>query len=399
MGGVVGGIVGTIGGLISGGKAADAAKGQAEALRAAADRASGMARFNPIGIRTGFGQSQFQLGPDGRLTSAGYTLDPRLLSLQNRLLGGATAAPRAITTQVPQLPQGYSLEAPAGYMGTAVIPREGFTYAYSPTGERIEVPLTTQTTYEPTTGYDPTRVQQLTEPLYGGVSSLFNLGQSYLGQTPQDVASRFMSQRQALLAPSREAQFAGLQARNFARGTGGLGVQTGTGTAPANPALQAYFNAIARQDQEIAAQAEQEARQQIQFGGELYGAGSRLAANIPSLFSTSFLPIETQLALARTTESMGQQPFQLSQELARLESGIGAQAGQLYLQPQEAAARSYAQYQGYSPMGSFLSSLGPTISGGGGLFSNPNQYGGLFGGGRVPTSSSGFESWESPYIS
>lgn len=338
MGSVVGNIVGTVGGLISGGKAADAAKGQAEALRAAADRASGMARFNPIGIRTGFGQSQFQLGPEGRLTSAGYTLDPRLQAIQERLLGGAVA-------------------------------------------------------------YDPTRLQQTTEPLYGGVSSLFNLGQSYLGQTPQDVASRFMSQRQALLAPSREAQFAGLQARNFARGTGGLGVQTGTGTAPANPALQAYFNAIARQDQEIAAQAEQEARQQIQFGGELYGAGSRLAANIPSLFSTSFLPLETQLALAGTTERMGQQPLQLSQDLARLESGIGAEAGRLYLQPQAAAAQAYSQYQGYSPMGSFLSSLGPTISGGGGLFSNPNQYGGLFGGGQVPTSSSGFESWESPYIS
>lgn len=348
MGGVVsaiGNVVGTVGGLISGGKAADAAKGQAEALRAAADRASGMARFNPIGIRTGFGQSQFQLGPEGRLTSAGYTLDPRLQAIQERLLGGALS-------------------------------------------------------------YDPTRLQQTTEPLYGGVSSLFNLGQSYLGQNPQEVAQRFMQQRQALLAPSRQAQFSGLQARNFARGTGGLGVQTGTGTAPANPALQAYFNALARQDQEIAAQAEQEARQQIQFGGEVLGAGSKLASNIPSLFSTSYLPIETQLALAGTTERMGAQPFQLSQDLARLESGIGAQAGQLYLQPQAAAAQAYSQYQGYSPMGSFLSSLGPTISGGSGLFSggaagmNPfNRYGsGMFDLGRVPTSSSGFESWESPYI-
>lgn len=348
MGGVVsaiGNVVGTVGGLISGGKAADAAKGQAEALRAAADRASGMARFNPIGIRTGFGQSQFQLGPEGRLTSAGYTLDPRLQAIQERLLGGALS-------------------------------------------------------------YDPTRLQQTTEPLYGGVSSLFNLGQSYLGQNPQEVAQRFMQQRQALLAPSRQAQFSGLQARNFARGTGGLGVQTGTGTAPANPALQAYFNALARQDQEIAAQAEQEARQQIQFGGEVLGAGSKLASNIPSLFSTSYLPIETQLALAGTTERMGAQPFQLSQDLARLESGIGAQAGQLYLQPQAAAAQAYSQYQGYSPMGSFLSSLGPTISGGSGLFSggaagmNPfNRYGsGIFDLGRVPTSSSGFESWESPYI-
>lgn len=343
MGGVVsaiGNVVGSVGGLISGGKAADAAKGQAEALRAAADRASGMARFNPIGIRTGFGQSQFQLGPDGRLTSAGYTLDPRLLSIQNRLLGGAEA-------------------------------------------------------------YDPTRLQQVTEPLYGGASSLFNLGQSYLGQNPQDIASRFISQRQALLQPERERQLSSVRNRLFARGRGGLGVQTGTGGAPTSPELQAYFNALSRQDQELAAQAEQEARSQVQFGGELLGAGSKLAANIPSLFSTSYLPIETQLALAGTTERMGAQPFQLSQDLARLESGIGSSAGQLYLQPQAAAAQAYSQYQGYSPMGSFLSNLGPQISGGSGLFSgsnaamNPfNRYGsGMFDWGRVPTSVN--RSWDS----
>lgn len=341
LGGVVsaiGNVVGSVGGFISGSKAADAAKGQAEALRAAGERAYRMARFNPIGIRTGFGSSEFELGPDGKLVSAGYTLDPRLASLRESFLSGAA-------------------------------------------------------------GYDPTRLQETAEPLYGGVSSLFNLGQSYLGQNPQEIAERFMTQRQALLAPSRKAQFAGLRSREFGRGTGGLGVQTGTGTAPTNPAMQAYFNSIARQDQEIAAQAEEEARRRIQFGGELYGAGSRLAANIPSLFSTSYLPIETQLALAGTTERMGQQPFQLSQDLARLESGIGSSAASLFMQPQVPAANAYAQYQGYSPMGSFLSNFGPQISGGSGLFSNPNQYGGLFGGGRVPTSSTGFESWESPYIS
>ena len=39
------------------------------------------------------------------------------------------------------IPEGYSLEAPIGYMGTAVMPREGFQYAYGPQGDRIEVPL------------------------------------------------------------------------------------------------------------------------------------------------------------------------------------------------------------------------------------------------------------------
>jgi hypothetical protein len=51
------------GGLISGSKAASAAKGQAEALRAAADRASAMAQFRPMGMTTAFGSSQF--GDDG----------------------------------------------------------------------------------------------------------------------------------------------------------------------------------------------------------------------------------------------------------------------------------------------------------------------------------------------
>jgi len=112
----------------------------------------------------------------------------------------------------------------------------------------------------------------------------------------------------------------------------------------------------------------------IRFGGELYGAGGKLAAGIPSLFSGSFLPIETQLGLARTVEGMGERPFAMSQELARLQSGAGAQAGNLYLQPQGAAASAYSRYQGYSPLGDAFTNLGAGMGGGGG-------FGSLFGGG------------------
>jgi hypothetical protein len=256
----------------------------------------------------------------------------------------------------------------------AVQPKEGFTYAYSPTGERIEVPLTTQTTYEPTQGYDPTRLQQLTEPIYGGAASLFNLGGSYLGATPQDVAAKYISDRRGLLEPSRAAEFGRLQARNFATGRGGLGVQTGTGGAPANPALQAYYNSIFQQDKALAAEADQAAMERIRFGGELYGAGGKLASGIPSLFSSSFLPIETQLNLAKSIESLGQNPYQMSIDLANAQAGAGARAGQLYLDPQKEAAAQYARYQGYSPLGTAMSGFGSTISGGG--FGN---FGSLFG--------------------
>jgi hypothetical protein len=312
MGGVVSGIVGGIGGIISGGKASGAASAAAQAQREAAQRSSQMAQFRPVGLTTGFGSSRFNVNDLGQVTEAGYSLTPELQAIRDRLVGGAT-------------------------------------------------------------GYDPTRLQQLTEPIYGGTTSLFNLGGDYLGANPQEVAAKYISDRQGLLAPSRAAEFGRLEARNFATGRGGLGVQTGTGGAPANPALQAYYNSIFQQDKALAAEAETEAMNRIRFGGELYGAGSKLAAGIPSLFSGSFLPIETQLGLARTVESMGQQPFLLSQDLARAQSGAGSQAGQIYSRGMESSIANQQRADAYSPLGSFLSGAGGgAISGlfGGGGFGN-----------------------------
>jgi len=363
-----------VGGLISGGKGADAARGQAEALRAAGQRSSEMAQFRPIGLRTGFGSSRFNVNELGQVTEAGYALNPELEALRNRLISGATGAPRAITTQAPQVPQGYSLTDTAPMQPrTAVMPREGFTYAYGPSGDRIEVPLTAQTSYEPTEGYDPTQLGRAAQPIMGGAASLFNLGQQYLAQSPQEAAQRYVSQQQELLAPSRQAQLANVRGGLFARGRGGLGVQAGTGGAPTSPELQAYYNALGRQDLELAARGQEQGMAQTRFGAGLFGTGGELLGQVPRLTSAGYGPIATQLELARTIEGLGQQPFAMSQELARLQSGAGAQAGNLYLQPQRAAADAYAQYQGYSPLGSAFSGLGSSMSGGG--------FGSLFGGG------------------
>jgi hypothetical protein len=73
---IAGPVLNIAGGLISGGKGADAAKGQAEALRAAGLRASEMAQFRPIGLRTGFGTSNFRVNELGQVEEAGYTLNP-----------------------------------------------------------------------------------------------------------------------------------------------------------------------------------------------------------------------------------------------------------------------------------------------------------------------------------
>ena len=321
MGGLAGGLaVGAglqlAGGLFSGGKAADASRGQAEALRAAAERGSAMAQFKPMGMTTAFGTSAFT--PEG---AGSYTLSPELKAIQDRL--------------------------------------------FAATGQ-----------------YDPTQIGTMAQPLTGGAQSLFNLGQQYLATSPEAASQQYMAQQQALLQPSRAADLARLQATNFARGTGGLGVQTGIGGAPSNPLAQALFNAQSRQDLELAARADEAGMARARFGAGLFGTGGELLGQVPKLTTAGYGPLEAQLGLLRTTETMGQDPFRLSQELANNYAQAGARAGQLFMQPQAAAAQAYSQYQGYSPIGSALSGLGSGVS-----------TGALLGAGGGAGASSGAGSW------
>jgi hypothetical protein len=358
---IAGPILSIGGGLISGSKAADAAKGQAEALRAAAERASAMAQFNPYGMTTNFGTSTFDGG------RGGYKLSPQLQAIQNRLFGSIGSAPQRTTTQTPQLPAGYSLTDPNPMQPRlAVMPKDGFQFAYGPSGEQIEVPVISATA-EPVSGggYSPEEFMQQVSPLSGGAASLFNLGQQYLATSPQQAAQDYMAQQQALLAPSREADLARLQTTNFGRGTGGLGVQTGTGGAPSNPLAQALFNAQSRENLQLAARADEAGMARARFGAGLFGTGGELLGQVPKLTTAGYGPLEAQLGLLRTTEQLGQQPFMLSQDLANQYAQAGARAGQLYLQPQQAASNAYAQYQGYSPIGTALSGAGSAMSGGG----------------------------------
>jgi hypothetical protein len=302
--------LGLAGGLISGGKAASAAKGQAEALRAAAERASAMAQFRPMGMTTAFGTSQFT--PEGQ---GSYQLSPELKAIQDRLFGAAG-------------------------------------------------------------GYDPTQIGAMAQPLTGGAQSLFNLGQQYLATSPEAAAQQYMAQQQGLLAPGRAAEEARLATANFGRGTGGLGVQTGTGTAPSNPLAQALFNARAQEDARLAAEADVFGQKRAVFGAGLFGTGGELLGQVPALTSAGYNPLQTQLNILGGVEQMGQQPFMLSQNLANQYAQAGARAGQLYLEPQAAAAQAYGKYQGYSPMGSALSGIGGGISPGG---SAGSWFSGLFG--------------------
>jgi hypothetical protein len=117
-----------------------------------------------------------------------------------------------------------------------------------------------------------------------------------------------------LLDPSRQRQLAGIRNQNFQTGRGGLSVGS-TGLRPsgaqglmgANPELEAYYNAMAQQDAQLAAQAQQAGQQNVLFGTGLFGQAGQL-------------------------ETMAQQPFTLSQGLAEKSSAGGYRSGALGIQ-------------------------------------------------------------------
>ena len=150
----------------------------------------------------------------------------------------------------------------------------------------------------------------------GDTSRLLSLGRGYLGQSPEQVRQDYLNQQYALLAPSTEAQLGGIRSNLQRTGRGGLAIGQGGVLGPANPELQAYYNALAQRDLQLAAGAEQEARSRIGFG--------------QGLLSSAYAPISSGLQLASNVESLGQTPFALSSELAGRSSTAGYRAGTLF---------------------------------------------------------------------
>jgi len=138
-------------------------------------------------------------------------------------------------------------------------------------------------------------------------NKLLNLGSSYLAQTPQDVAQKYMQDQLALLAPSREQQSANLINQLQNTGRTGLSVAQGGGLLAANPEMAALANARSLQDLQLAANAQQAGQQNVLFGTGLFGQAGNL-------------------------ENMAQQPFNLGTGLGTSVSNAGARAGQLGIQ-------------------------------------------------------------------
>jgi hypothetical protein len=307
LGSLLGGAVSSVGGILAGETAAKAAEEQARMISGATGQAVGGSQFRPIGTTTRFGTSQFQVDPaTGQLTSAGYQLTPELKAMQDRVM--------ALTGQ-------------------------GLTEAEQAAGRYA--------------------------PLTAGAQGLFGLGQQYLAQSPEQVAADYMARQQDLLAPSRERQLAQLQTQLFNTGRGGLSVG-GTGMRPgggqglraASPEMEAYYNALAQQDAQLAAGAQQAGQQQVQFGAGLMGTGANLLGAYGQGLTGAYAPFSTGIGVGTSLEALGQQPLSISQELAKLSSASGARAGELGIRGTTAASVARLPSMQYNPLARALVGAG-----------------------------------------
>ena len=338
-----------LGGYLAGESAQSAAETSAAGQRQSAQMAADAARFRPVGVTTRFGSSNFQTDEQGNLIGAGYNVSPELQAYQDQL--------RTLSQQ--QIQQG--LGAPQQYA-----------------------------------------------PLTGAATGLFNLGQQYLAQSPEQVAQKYIEQQQNLLAPSRERQYAQLQNQLFQTGRGGLSVGATSarpsgaqGLGASNPELEAYYNAMAQQDAQLAAQAQAAGQQQVAFGTGLFGSGSQLLGQYQAGQVGALSPFQTTLGLGGTIEQMGQSPLQISAELAGRTANAGANVGQSLLSGGMSAARTSQAGNAYNPLANVLQGVGtnPYLGQAITQYRQPyvnaqqqmNQYGaenvyGFGGQGTVPTS-------------
>jgi hypothetical protein len=290
-----------VGGLLGGNSAKKAAQIQADAQLKAAQLAAEEARFRPVGVTTRFGSSNFTTDPvTGRVSGAGYTVDPQLKAMQDRFLGLAG---------------------------------QGLTQAE--------------------------QAQQQFAPMQGAAGGLFSLGNQYLAQSPEEAAQQYMAGQQNLLAPSRERQMSQLQNQLFQTGRGGLAVGA-TGARPsgaaglgaASPEMEAYYNAIAQQDAGLAAQAMQAGQQQVAFGAGLFGTGGNLLNQSYQGQAAALSPYQAYLQGATNIENLGQQPLEMGSNLGRnIANATGANA--LYGGGMGAAQSNYAA-NAYNPFASAL---------------------------------------------
>ena len=295
-----------VGGMMAADSARDAAQTSANAQLEASRRAAEQAKFTPFGIAGSlFAQPKYSVDAEGRPT-VDLGINPEFRAYQNRLMGLAGGG----LTQAEQAGQQYA-------------------------------------------------------PLSGAATGLFNLGERYLAETPEQVAQKYMTSQYDLLDPSRQRQLANIRNQNFQTGRGGLSVGS-TGLRPSgaeglvgtNPELEAYYNALAQQDAQLAANAQEAGQRQVAFGTGLFGQGANLLNQYQTGQVGALSPFQSYLAATQGIESLGQSPLDIGAQLGGRAATAGANAGQFLYGGGMGAAKTMQPANALNPFARTISNLG-----------------------------------------
>jgi hypothetical protein len=275
----VSGLLQTTGSLVQSQESKDAALKAATDITKATQAGVEGSQFRPIGMTTRFGTSEYKYDPvTGRMTSAGYQLSPEAKNAQDRLVKLA---------------------------------RSGLQQAEG--------------------------AQAQFAPLQTGAQSLFSLGNQYISRSPQDVAQNYLNQQMQLLQPGREMELANLQNTLQQQGRAGLSVAQGGTMGATTPELQALYNARARQEAELAANAQQLGQRDVLFGAGLLGQGATAMGNYYGGQQAAYSPFTTAVGQVQNLETQAQQPLMMGAKLAEQASLAGYRAGSLGVEGQKLA--------------------------------------------------------------
>jgi hypothetical protein len=280
---------------MAGDSARSAANTSANAQLQAAQIAAEAAKFRPVGVTSRYGTSQFTTDAQGNLTGAGYNVSPEYQAYQQQLSGLL--------------------------------------------GNQIQQGLNAQQQYQ---------------PLTSAAGGLFNLGQQYLAQSPEQAAQQYMTNQQALLAPSRERESALLANQLSNSGRTGLSVAQGGGLMSANPEQSALANARALQDLQLAANATQAGQQQTAFGAGLFGTGANLLGSYQQGQVGALSPFQNTLGIQTGIENLGQSNLTLGAGLGGQSAAYGARSGDFTYRGGVGAANTMQPANAYNPYATAL---------------------------------------------
>jgi hypothetical protein len=116
--------------------------------------------------------------------------------------------------------------------------------------------------------------------------------------------------------------------------------------------MEAYYNAIAQQDAQLAAQATQGGMDQARFGAGLLGTGGNLLTQGYQGQAAALGPYEAYLAQMKQLEALGQQPLDLGINIGAKGQSTGA--AQALLSGGMAAAQTRGAADAYNPFATAL---------------------------------------------